>query len=298
MELLQKRLNEQAIRYSENTLLAPHASFRIGGAARLCVYPNSRDALLRALTLLCEHGVRFAVIGKGSNVVFSDAGYDGAVVFTDSAAKLEHRGNTLFAEAGVTLTALSQAAREAALSGLAFAYGIPGTVGGGVAMNAGAFGGQISDVCAGSEYFDASSGKVGRLDAAEHAFGYRTSVYLCNPQYTLLSAAFMLVPGTREEISRTMQEHLAHRKKTQPLMYPSAGSVFKRPAGDYAGRLIETSGLKGYTVGGAQVSEQHAGFIVNRGGATAEDVRILVEHIQARVLRDHGVELECEIQFL
>ncbi len=298
MEHLRKRLNEESIRYEEHTALAPRSTFRIGGTARLGIFPDTKQALVRALTLLCECEIPYFVIGKGSNVVFSDDGYAGAVVFTDSAAKIERRENTLYAESGASLTALSQAARDASLAGLAFAHGIPGTVGGAVTMNAGAFGGQVSDVCVSSEYFDASSGKIGCLDAAAHTFGYRTSVYSTHPQYTVLSAAFALAPGDREEILRSMQQHLAHRKKTQPLMYPSAGSVFKRPVGDYAGRLIEASGLKGYTVGGARVSEQHAGFIINLGDAKASDVRSLVEQIQARVLRDHGVALECEIRFL
>jgi UDP-N-acetylmuramate dehydrogenase len=238
------------------------------------------------------------VIGRASNVVFSDDGFDGAVIFCGAWKELAIDGQMMTVSAGVSLASAATRAQEAGLAGLEFAHGIPATVGGAVFMNAGAYGGSIADVCVKTEYFDPVDGTCHTVCGADHAFAYRNSIYKKNPAYTVLSATLALTPDNDEAIAARMKEYMQRRRSTQPLEYPSAGSVFKRPEGYFAGKLIEDAGLKGTRIGGAEVSEKHAGFIVNRGGATARDVRALVELIQARVLECFGVELECEICFL
>ncbi len=298
MSELKELLSQHHVECRERESLSRHSSFRIGGPARLACFPTTKEALLFTLETLHTRKERFLVIGNGSNVVFSDRGFDGTVVFTGAWKELTVDGNTVTASAGASLLSLSQAARDAALTGLEFAYGIPGTVGGAVFMNAGAFGGCMADVCTSSEYFDTLTGELGRFDGDAQVFSNRSSIYEKNPNYTVLSATLVLTPGEKSEISARMEEILARRRTTQPLEYPSAGSVFRRPVGYYAGKLIEDCRLKGTRVGGAEVSQKHAGFIVNRGGATAEDVRGLTELIRERVLRETGVELTCEIRFL
>ncbi len=298
MESLYRTLTAAKIEAVRDLSLAAHSSFRIGGDARLACFPRSREELLACLRLAREGGVTPIVIGNASNVVFPDEGLDGLVIFTGKCRQLRVDGETLHADAGATLASLAIAARDAALSGLAFAAGIPGTLGGAVLMNAGAYGGCMADICVVSDFYDAESNTVGSFSGEEQAFANRTSVYAQNPRYTVLGATLVLQRGVRAEIEAQMRELAARRRASQPLELPSAGSVFKRPEGHFAGKLIEDCGLKGMRVGDAEVSQKHAGFIVNRGGATAADVRALVELIRERVLHDTGVELECEIRFL
>ena len=298
MEQLTKKLQTLGTEWELNCPLCRHSSFRIGGAADIALFPHSSDELCQALMLLQASNIPTLVIGNGSNVVFSDKGYRGAVVFTGKCRKIKMENDMVYADTGVSLSALSAAARDESLSGLEFAFGIPGTLGGAVYMNAGAYGGSISDVCMMSEYYDVHTGKVGRLTGNEHRFGYRKSIYQEHPEHIILSAALKLNKGDTQTISAAMHSYLEKRRTTQPLELPNAGSVFKRPEGHFAGKLIEDCGLKGLTVGGAQVSVKHAGFIVNVGGATCEDVKRLIEQIQATVLQQMGVELECEIKFL
>jgi UDP-N-acetylmuramate dehydrogenase len=200
--------------------------------------------------------------------------------------------------AGTPLLTVAIAARDAALSGVEFAYGIPGTAGGAVLMNAGAFGGCMAQVCTATECYHIGTGQVQRIAGDAQRFGYRTSLFSQHPELVILGTTLTLTPERRETIEGRMQAYLQRRKETQPLEFPSAGSTFKRPDGFYVGKLIEDCGLKGVCVGGAQVSEKHAGFIVNRGGATAGDVKALVEQIRTCVQSRFGVELECEIRFL
>lgn len=291
-------LTQTGVRVEQSYLLAPHTTFRIGGNARLAVFPKTREELLLTLHTLRDFGVRYTVIGAASNVVFSDEGYDGAVVFTGAWRECRVEGDEMTVSAGTPLLTVATEARRLGLSGTEFAYGIPGTLGGAVFMNAGAFGGAMSDVCVQSAYFDPTSGEIKSVHGAEHLFGYRTSIYEKNPHYTVLGATLRLTRGTPDAIDARMKDYLARRKSTQPLEHPSAGSVFKRPEGYFAGKLIEDAGLKGTRVGGAEVSLKHAGFIVNRGGATARDVRALVDLIRARVQDQFGITLECEIRFL
>ena len=298
MEELIRKAQELGIEWEQNCPLSRHSSFRIGGAADVALFPNTSDQLCQALTLLREREVPTLVIGNGSNVVFSDAGYRGAVVFTGKCRKIKMENDTVYADAGVFLSALSSAARDESLGGLEFAFGIPGTLGGAVYMNAGAYGGSMSDVCIKTEYYDITTGKLGELTGDAQGFGYRKSIYQEHPERIILNATLRLQKGDRRQITEAMRTYWDKRRTSQPLEFPNAGSVFKRPEGYFAGKLIEDCGLKGLTVGGAQVSQKHAGFIVNIGGATCEDVKRLIEQIQATVLQQTGVELECEIKFL
>lgn len=298
MDALAEELRQMGIETEQNCLLAPHSSFRIGGVADLCLFPKTREELSGALQLLRTRRVLTRVIGNASNVVFPDEGCRGAVIFTGRFRDMDCSGTQITVSAGTALSAVAVAARNAALSGAEFLYGIPGTIGGAVFMNAGAFGGCMEQICVRSEYFDRSRGTFGSFCGAEHQFGVRTSVYEQNEDLIVLSVELALTAGTEEAIGARMEEFAERRRTTQPLNLPSAGSVFKRPAGHFAGKLIEDCGLKGLCVGGAQVSQKHAGFIVNRGGATASDVKRLVAQIQETVYRETGVLLEPEIRFL
>lgn len=298
MEQLKLKMQELGIDWEQNCPLSRHSSFRIGGAADIALFPQSTEKLCQALTLLREQEIPTLVIGNGSNVVFSDEGYRGAVVFTGKCRKIQIDGDVVIADAGVSLSTLASAVRDESLSGLEFAFGIPGTLGGAIYMNAGAYGGSMSDVCVSSEYYDLQTSQIGRLLYGEQGFDYRKSIYQNHPNRIILGATLKLKRGPRKTITETMRTYWEKRRATQPLEFPNAGSTFKRPEGHFAGKLIEDCRLKGLTVGGAQVSTKHAGFIVNVGGATSEDVKRLIEQIQATVLQQTGVELECEIRFL
>lgn len=291
-------LSAKEIKFTENELLAPHSTFRIGGEARLAAMPDTTEQIIDAVSAAKEAGLEFTVIGNGSNVLFSDKGFDGLVIFTRNADSVVIKGNRVIADVGAPFTKLAVTVKNAGLTGLEFAYGIPGSVGGAVYMNAGAYNGEASQVVASSMAYDDLTGEVRMISREEHNFGYRTSVYSQNrDRLTVLSAEFELKEGDSAAIWETMQDLMRRRREKQPLEYPNAGSVFKRPQGYFVGKLITDAGLKGYTIGGAQVSEKHAGFIVNIGGATAEDVLRLVEHIQKTVQSQFGVMLECEINF-
>lgn len=279
----------------ENEPMARHTTFKIGGPARVFLEAHSIDAVVNTLNTLNDFGVSPIVLGNGSNLLVSDAGYDG-VVLKLSCNKITATDGEIFAEAGALLSSVAAIAQKSSLSGLEFAHGIPGTVAGAVVMNAGAYGGEIANVLIKSTYV--SSDGVFDISNKEHNFGYRNSIYKHNPDFTVLSAEFKLKSDDPDKIASRMHELSVMRRDKQPLEFPSAGSVFKRPEGHFAGALIEQCGLKGYSVGGAQVSEKHAGFIINRSGASADDVKALIEHIQTVVLKETGVSLECEICFV
>ena len=291
-------LCDRDIPFCENEPLSRHSSFRIGGPCALFVTPESADSLRDAYNEAKSEGIRTYILGKGSNILFADEGFDGVIISTEKLTSVTVSGNTLTADAGASFTHIAAVARDAGLSGLEFAYGIPGSVGGAVFMNAGAYGGQVSDCLESSSCFDPENDRIIYTEGADHDFGYRSSIYKKNPERVILSATFELKSGDKEEIRAYMEDIMGRRRDKQPLEYPSAGSVFKRPEGYFAGQLIEEQGLKGCTIGGAQVSEKHAGFIINRGGATAKDVLDLIAHIQAKVKEAHGVMLECEVIFV
>ncbi len=281
------------LKISENEPMARHTTMRVGGPARLFLDAKSCDAAVSVKKTLAEFGIAPFTVGNGSNLLVSDEGFDG-IILKLSCSKITVSENTIFAEAGAALSSLASVAQRAGLTGLEFAHGIPGSVGGAVFMNAGAYGGEISNILTESSYVT-NDGSVGRFDAFEHEFSYRTSIYEKRPELTVLSACFALSPGNPNEIRETMQDFAARRRDKQPLEFPSAGSVFKRPEGHFAGALIENCGLKGTRIGDAEVSEKHAGFIINRGNATCADVCALIEHIREVVLKETGISLECEV---
>ena len=303
-------LGELSIPYAENDPLSRRTSFRIGGPAALTVTPRNRAELITVLDLCRERAGSCPVLllGRGSNVLFSDEGYAGVVIRTtevrrvvfDTACDACEPSGLIYADCGASLSALAAACvtEGRSLAGLAFAHGIPGSVGGAVVMNAGAYGGEMAQVVCGCDYYDMDSGKEGHLSAEELQFSYRHSVFSDHPSWVVLGVTLALPQGNADAIQAEMDANAASRHAKQPLEFPSAGSVFKRPATGYMGQMVEACGLKGYTVGGAQVSEKHAGFIVNRGGATSTDVRAVIEYIQTVIEQNYGFVPECEIRII
>lgn len=275
-----------------NEPLAKYSSFRTGGKAANIIFPESTEEFVTAL----RENPGAAVLGNLSNTLVLDGGIDGTVIITTKLNSVSVNGNTVTAAAGASLTSVAVAARDASLAGCEFLYGIPGTVGGGVFMNAGAYGGEIADIIENAVVFT-PDGKVTTLSKDDLNLGYRTSK-LQSTKYILLSAAFSLQSGNKEVISSAMDDLMNRRMTTQPLDKPSCGSTFKRPAGNFAGKLISDCGLKGISVGGAQVSEKHAGFIVNSGGATSRDILDLVQLVKKTVFEKTGVLLEEEIRII
>lgn len=283
-------------RLLENEPMSKHTTFRVGGCADLVFLPASEQELISALQLAREAGVQAQVLGNGSNLIVRDGGIRGlTILLGEHFSDVRIEGNRLYAQAGALLSRVAMAAMEAGLSGLEFASGIPGTLGGGCAMNAGAYGGQLSDVLVSAQVL--LNGEVRSLSRDEMQMGYRTSLPL-REGGVVLCACFELKADAPAEIHARMKELNARRREKQPLNLPSAGSTFKRPEGYFAGALIEGCGLKGCRVGGAQVSEKHAGFVVNVGGATAEDILKLIAHVQAVVKRETGVDLEPEVKIM
>ena len=274
-----------------------YTSFKVGGPAELFLSPEDAGQTAKLVRFCEKEEIPVFVLGKGSNLLVSDRGIKGAVIYTGKQCGISLVDeNTVRAQSGASLAQLCTFALENSLSGLEFAYGIPGTVGGAVFMNAGAYGGEMKDVLLNSDYVS-TDGTSGELDNEAMELSYRHSAYE-NSNLVITAASVRLAPADRNEIKSTMNDILARRKEKQPLEYPSAGSTFKRPEGNFAGALIEQCGLKGVSVGGAQVSEKHAGFIINRGGATAADILSLIKHVQARVKAQTGVSLETEIRLI
>lgn len=281
----------------EGELLSRHCSFRIGGPAALMALPSSGDELAALARLLKEQGEKPLILGNGTNVLFPDEGLDRVVIKLGSnLSTVSTSGNTVLAEAGATLARVASAALSAGLTGLEFAHGIPGSVGGGVVMNAGAYGGELKEAVTTTWCLDENLNSL-TLRGGEHEFSYRHSI-LSRRDWIVLGTEFTLTPGHPDAISARMQELAARRRESQPLDMPSAGSTFKRPLGGYAAALIDEAGLKGFSVGGAQVSPKHAGFVVNTGGATCGDVLRLMDHIRRAVLARSGIELEPEVRII
>ena len=296
MERFKQKLAAAGIPFKENEPLAAHCTFKIGGPADVFILPESEAQLCAAVTLCKAEAVRYYLLGNGSNILFADEGYRGAVIDT-TALKTELRfADTVqvTAGAGLKLSALCTAALEHGLTGLEFAYGIPGTVGGAVYMNAGAYGGEVKDVLQSVRYLTAE-GEITEAPAAELDLSYRHSAFEENDG-CILSACFRLEPGDPGAIKARMNELMAKRLDKQPLDKPSAGSTFKRPAGAFAAALIDQCGLRGYRHGGAAVSEKHCGFVVNLGGATCADVLALCDEVRVIVQEKTGYELEKEIR--
>lgn len=285
----------------ENILLGEpmsrHTTFRIGGEADCFVEIESMEQLTHLQRYLQMVEQPCLILGNGSNLLVSDRGYAGVVLHVGSRMQqIQVQGERMIVQAGALMSQVAQTACEHSLTGLEFASGIPGTIGGGVIMNAGAYGGEISQVADMVKVVD-RQGNVLELDNATMEFGYRTSAIKGQP-FTVVEVTLRLARGERETISEKMKELGAKRREKQPLEYPSAGSVFKRPEGYFAGELIMKSGLRGYQIGGARVSDKHCGFIVNMGKATCEDVKDLIAHVQERVKACFGVDLETEVIYV
>jgi len=272
-----------------------HTSFRIGGPVDLMILPAETEQIRKALTVLKENDVPVMVMGNGSNLLVRDKGIRGAVIkIADRFSHTEVKDESIRAQSGILLSTLSRIALKAGLTGLEFASGIPGTLGGAVTMNAGAYGGEMKDVIQRVSVME-EDGKIARLDEEQLSFGYRTSA-IQDSNRIVLETFLALKNGDYEESKALILDLTRRRQEKQPLSYPSAGSTFKRPEGFYAAALIEECGLKGCSVGGAMVSEKHSGFVVNMGDATAQDVLALTEHIKTTVLEKKGVSLQMEVK--
>jgi UDP-N-acetylmuramate dehydrogenase len=276
--------------------MVEHTTFRIGGPADVFVTPGNAQEIVQVLDLCKELDEPYFMLGRGSDLLVSDAGYRGVIVSLERLNKLELHGTQVICGAGVTLKKVAAFARDDSLTGLEFASGIPGSVGGAVFMNAGAYGGETADVVSSIRALN-PEGKLATYRNAELEFGYRQSL-VRRVGLIVLEVTYSLKPGDKEQIQATMNGLAQRRREKQPLEYPSAGSTFKRPKGYFAGKLITDAGLKGYRVGNACVSEKHAGFVVNLGGATAKDIHAVIEHVQDEVQRQFGVHLEPEVRFL
>jgi len=293
-DYLVKESSFNRLTFQTDARLAPHTTFGIGGHADYLVAPQNEEALISLVAFLREKEIRFGIFGNGSNVLFDDKGFRGVVILTNAIRSVDFRDTLVKVSCGASLISLSMQAAKHSLSGLEFACGIPGTVGGAVFMNAGAHGGEMSDIVLSSRYLDA----VGNVcEITQHDFAYRHSVYQDSDRI-ILSCCLGLSYGTESEIRAKMAENKQKRTMTQPIKDKSAGSVFRRTEGIIPAALIDKAGLKGLSVGGACVSEKHAGFIVNRGGATACDVLALIELIQQKIDSVYGVQLIPEIRYI
>ena len=297
-ELLIKFAKETEIPFSENEMLSAHTTFKIGGPAEVFASPQNAGQVSAAVRFCKENGVKLFPLGKGSNLLVSDEGASGIVLhFGRDMSEIRLLDEeTIYCEAGASLAKLCGFALENSLTGLEFAYGIPGSVGGAVFMNAGAYGGEIKDVILYAEHID-ENGERGVFEGNALEMSYRHSVY-SSKKYIITSAVFRLKKGDKAEIKAKMDELLGKRFDKQPMDKPSAGSTFKRPEGAFASALIDQCGLKGFTVGGAQVSEKHAGFVINKGSATCADVLELIKQVQDKVKTDTGFTLEPEVEIL
>lgn len=298
MELEQKLkqlLEEEDVVLGEE--MKYHTTFRVGGPAHFFVTPKTEEQLQSVLKLCKETDTPWFILGRGSNLLVSDCGFDGVVIHMQKHWNHYHtEENRIFAQAGAMMSAVSQEALRNGLTGFEFASGIPGTIGGGLRMNAGAYGGEMKQVVLSAKVMD-SNGTVLELSKDELELGYRTSTIGRNG-YIALSCVIELQPGDPDCIRSTMEEMNAKRRQKQPLEYGSAGSTFKRPEGYFAGKLIQDAGLKGFSIGDAQVSEKHAGFVINRGNAKAADIMKLCKEVSRRVHEQFGVNLEMEVRRL
>lgn len=292
-----EQLQKAGIPLAEQEPMTRRTTFGIGGPA-LLLRPRSRAELQTAMTLCREAGEEPFILGRGSNLLVSDSGISRPVIRLDGDfTAITREGNTLRCGAGASLIAVCRAAAENSLSGIEWGYGIPGSLGGGVYMNAGAYGGELRDVLTEVTFLD-EAGEYRTLPAAELSLSYRHSIFEDRPGTVIVEAVLTLTPGDPAAIRAAMEDYMSRRREKQPLEYGSAGSTFKRPVGNYASALVDQCGLKGLSVGGAEVSRKHAGFIINRGGATAADVRELIAEVQRIVREKTGYTLECEIKYI
>lgn len=281
----------------EDEPMKNHTSFRVGGPASLFLFIRTENELSEVLKMINKNKIPYFILGNGSNLLVSDQGYQGVVLYlAQEFSEITRKGNQLYVGAAALLSKVANMAMEAGLSGLEFAAGIPGSMGGGTVMNAGAYGGELSQVITQVKVMD-SQGNILFLNREDLEFGYRRSIFK-RKNYVILEILLELLPGSKEKILSKMKEYNQARKEKQPLEYPSAGSTFKRPEGNFAGKLIMEAGLSGYQIGGARVSEKHCGFVINTGNATQKDISAVMKKIQEVVMEKFRVELEPEVIYL
>jgi UDP-N-acetylmuramate dehydrogenase len=302
------------IEYRQNESLSRYCTFRVGGEADLVILPKDRTELAKSIAYCKSVNINYILVGNGSNILFSDEGYRGAVIkLGQNMSDITCEGEYMYVSAGALLSQAARRAADNSMTGMEFAAGIPGTMGGAVCMNAGAYGGEIKDIVVSVDVMDTSAvtdtdsempsdkimhGLIKEYSASDMDFGYRHSILSDNPNLIVLGARLRLKKGDKAEIEKRMKELAEARISKQPLEYPSAGSTFKRPEGYFAGKLIEDSGLKGYRVGGACVSEKHCGFVVNDNHATAADIKKVISDVQDTVYEKFGVRLETEVKMI
>lgn len=296
LDNLIERLNDYKTEYIQNEPMSRHTTFKIGGNCDVFIKVKNITELKNVILSAAEFSVPYFVVGKGSNLLVSDLGIEGAVISLDGLNNVTVNGDTLICGAGASLRSVCVAAQKASLSGLEFAYGIPGTVGGALYMNAGAYGGEMSQVTVSATALN-EKGELVELSLPDMQLGYRTSAFK-NSGLIIVSVTLKLTVGNAEQIKAEMNDFYSRRRDKQPLEYASAGSTFKRPEGYFAGALIEKNNLKGFSIGDAQVSEKHAGFVINRGNATCKDVLSLINAVQKSVKDSDGVNLETEVIFI
>lgn len=290
---LEEIVGKDKVKYNEK--MSKYTTMRVGGPCDCIVFPDEISKIKEVIDFCKNENITFFVIGNGSNLLVKDEGIHGVVIkLGHRFSKIEIDGEYILAYAGATMPALSQLAKKNSLKGLEFACGIPGTIGGGVKMNAGAYGSQISDVLYEVTYMDEKE-EIKTIKNKDCSFGYRKSIFTINPNYVILSAKFKLERGNIDEIENKMKENSLARKAKQPLEYPNFGSVFKRPEGYFVGKLVDDAGLRGYKIGGAQVSTKHTGFIVNVDNATCKDVLDLIGYVQTTVYNKFNVKLTPEV---
>ncbi|WP_196000889.1 UDP-N-acetylmuramate dehydrogenase [Clostridium sp. 1001271B_151109_B4] len=276
--------------------LSSYVNFKVGGPADILLTPKSKEQVIKSVEVCKKNNIPFYLIGNGSNILVRDGGFRGVVISLKEVSNIIVDGDKIEAECGAMLKAVSDKAMENSLTGFEFACGIPGTIGGAVFMNAGAYDGEIAHVIESAEIIDEECNIV-RLSNKDLGFGYRSSIVM-KKGYTVLSAVFKLEKGQVKTIKELVDDLTNKRESKQPLEYPSAGSTFKRPTGYFAGKLIQDAGLKGYSIGGAAVSEKHSGFVINKGNATAKDITDLIKYIQDEVKSQFGVELHPEVRII
>lgn len=282
--------------------LSNHTSFKVGGPAKYLVYPKKTSQIISIIELCKKNNMPYYVMGKGSNLLVSDKGYEGTIIKLSSnfsnvdISELSKEKFLVYAQAGISLSKMAKRLASKGLAGFEFAAGIPGTLGGAVTMNAGAYGGEINDIIKGATVLDKDCNLI-NLDKEELELGYRSSI-IQKKAYIVLAVELIFNKGDSDEIFTKIADLNKRRRSKQPLEYPSAGSAFKRPVDNYAGKLIMDSGLKGYSIGGAQVSTKHCGFVINKGNATAADIYNLLTHIKKVVNEQYGVVLEQEVKML
>lgn len=295
VKMLTSMLGEERVLIDE--LMKNHTSFKIGGPADAMAFPKNSSELVEIIKFCVSNKIPYMIMGNGTNLLVSDNGIRGLIVkINDNMNDYNVKGDILELEAGMLISKASKLALEHSLSGLEFAEGIPGTVGGAVIMNAGAYNGEMSQVVSETDYLD-GEGNIITINNAQHEYGYRTSI-IQKRNGTVLKTRLLLQKGDYSKIKSQMDEFNFKRRDKQPLEWPSAGSVFKRPTGFFVGKLIDDCGLRGFNIGGAQISDKHSGFIINRGNATCKDVLSLIEYIQITVERNFGVKLEPEIRIV